>query len=87
MSEENIKGGERYLLFAGHFYYATGGVSDLKMSSNSLDEVVDHAKHMLKCQHCDWIHIFDCSEGKIIAGTRYQAHGANDLKDHFTFRT
>lgn len=71
----------RYLLFGGkECYYAKGGGHDFLGCGKELDslresEVIKHGNGI------EWWHIFDTVERKIVAGSKWQAYGADDLED------
>lgn len=49
---------KRYMLFGGSFYYPSGGIGDLVMSSDELDELMKRAID----NQLDWWHIYDCKK-------------------------
>ena len=67
----------RYLLFAGgDFYYAKGGGHDYIGSGDSVRPLVEDARDAE--DFYAWWHVYCTVECKIVAGSRYQAHGVND---------
>jgi len=53
---------KRFLLFAGDFYYPSGGMDDFKDSFNILEDAVIFANN----EGWDWIHILDIEKGEVI---------------------
>lgn len=66
----------RYLLFAGKFYYPSGGWTDLVSSSNILDQVVEEAANT----EYDWFQIVDVLQNKILADSEEIEEQIIDLK-------
>lgn len=73
----------RYLLFGkDEFYYAAGGAHDYLGSGDSVDALVN--SKVLEDEDGEricWWHVFDTETREIVAGTRYQAHSAPDIKN------
>ena len=66
----------RYILFAdSEFYYASGGAHDYFGSGEEVDSLVKYAQEH---DFLAWWHVFDTEERKIVAATRYQAHGVDE---------
>lgn len=70
----------RYLLFGkDEFYYASGGAHDLKGAGKDLERLITIANKLAQTYIIEWWHIYDTIDGCIVAGSRAQAHGAEDL--------
>lgn len=70
----------RYLLFGkDEFYYASGGAHDYLGSGNSIDDLASSQALIVDGERIAWWHIFDTQNRKIVAGTKYQAHGADNI--------
>ncbi|MEY8214938.1 MAG: hypothetical protein RPR97_10735 [Colwellia sp.] len=70
----------RFLLFGSEeCFYAKGGANDYIVSGNSIDVLMNTANAYRRQNKIEWWHIFDTKTEKIIAGTKYQAHGADNL--------
>lgn len=54
---------DRYLLFHGEYFYPSGGMIDFKESSNELNDLISFIS---KLESCEWAHIYDSHEKKII---------------------
>lgn len=52
---------KRYLLFAGEYYYPSGGFNDYKGSFDSIEEAISNVM-----SYHDWYHIVDLDTLKII---------------------
>lgn len=71
---------ERYLLFHGKDFFPSGGMLDLKKSSDNIEELKDFIKEM---KHFEWAHIYDTHEKKIILMTReYSRNFIKDLPEY-----
>jgi hypothetical protein len=64
---------KRFLLFAGENYYPSGGMEDFINSFDSEQEAKDWynknqiaAKSNPDLEEYEWLHIWDCTESKII---------------------
>ena len=82
---------KRYGLFGGHFYYASGGFTDLLHSYDTLDEAVavatnpvEKGQFMQFNAHgpLDWWHVFDFDERRVVAhgldhGVDFGGHGSD----------
>ena len=78
----------RYLLFAGPFYYAHGGAHDFIEGSDSIDPLIIRAEKLRRQSHDhEWWHILDCAKGKIVIGSKEQAHGPETLPDDLAYET
>lgn len=58
---------KRYLLFHGMDYYPSGGMLDLTKNSDNLEDLLSFIS---KLDYCEWAHIYDCEEAKIIFQTQ-----------------
>lgn len=56
---------KRYLVFAGSFYYPSGGGNDFVFATDDLEEAREK-RHRSKKQGYDWSHIFDNETLEII---------------------
>lgn len=66
----------RYILFAhSEFYYARGGAHDYFGSGEEADSLVKCAQDH---DFLAWWHVFDTEDNKIVAASRYQAHGVDE---------
>ena len=66
----------RYLLFAhSEFYYARGGAHDYFGAGEEVDPLVKYAQDH---DFLSWWHVYDTTERKIVAASRFQAHGVDD---------
>lgn len=75
-------GVKRYWLFSGETYYALGGLNDLHMTSNDLDDLVDHAEEQaLTSRFFDWWHILDTQENVVVAESEGAAYGSDKYWD------
>ena len=77
---------QRYYLFAGDVYYASGGWHDLQGTYATFIEALRAARawqeeHGIPSGNDDyaWHHIVDSVTGQIVAGTRQQGYGADPL--------
>lgn len=52
---------KRYWMFAGDFYYPSGGMLDFKGSYDSLDEAKSEMKFAV-----DWYHVFDTENKQVV---------------------
>lgn len=57
---------KKYLVFAGHNYYPSGGWDDFISSHSSLDEAIDAAKKEKEMEAYDWWHVVDFETGSIV---------------------
>jgi hypothetical protein len=57
---------KRYMLFAGDSYYAEGGAGDFKDDFFELENAIRAGKLALE-NRCDWWHVFDTENRKIVA--------------------
>lgn len=55
----------RYLVFAGHFYYPSGGWDDFKGSFDSLKDAKKQARDTFD-KGCDWYHVVDSVTQRIV---------------------
>ena len=54
---------KRYLLFAGDYYYPSGGMNDFVDSFDSIEEAVaQHDKNFID----SWKHVYDCVEVRTV---------------------
>jgi len=56
---------KRYLVFAGSFYYPSGGAEDFIFATDDLEKAREK-RHRSKKQGYDWCHIFDNETLEII---------------------
>jgi hypothetical protein len=64
-----------FVVFAGNFYYASGGASDLRGSSFDLQLAIEFAKLCYSPDYGEgWWHVLDLSTGVIVARSKDQAH-------------
>lgn len=60
---------KRYALFAGSWYYPSGGMADFVDSYDSLEEAIKEAKRPDEIfpndAKYDWAHVFDMQEEKV----------------------
>jgi len=74
---------KRFVLFGGPVYYAAGGFSDFVGSFDTVDEA-RHVAETKICEvispelECEWWHIFDMVEHKIVGKSEYQGYGASN---------
>lgn len=61
---------ERYLLFAGDFYYPAGGFSDFIDSYKSIEEIKEDKLH-----DYDWYEIVDLKTYEIVKESRHHDDG------------
>jgi hypothetical protein len=69
------------LLFAGEYYYATGGFNDFKGTFSSLEQamsVVNAEAHNVRYDSWEWWHIIDSDTLGVVARSDYQAHGCDE---------
>lgn len=71
----------KYMLFAGEFYYAKGGVQDYIASSDDLTQLEDRA-----LEGYEWFHIIEVSTMTIVSATTTQAHGSDEISDKLVDR-
>lgn len=56
---------ERYALFAGSFYYPSGGWNDFKGTYHTVQEAVDYIEAYANSdEEYDWYHVIDLATGK-----------------------
>lgn len=73
---QSFPANNRYLLFAGDFYYPRGGWADFVFSSNILDKVVERAANLKG----DWFQIVDVLQNKILLDSEGIEEKVLDLK-------
>ncbi len=54
---------KQYLIFAGHYYYPSGGWSDFQDSFDTLEEAEESAAYFYSISK-DWVQIIDLKSGK-----------------------
>jgi hypothetical protein len=54
---------KRYVVFAGYYYYPSGGWSDFKDSFDTLEEAEEMALYFYSISK-DWVQIIDLKSGK-----------------------
>lgn len=54
---------KQYLIFAGHYYYPSGGWSDFQDSFDTLEEAEEMALYFYSISK-DWVQIIDLKSGK-----------------------
>ena len=54
---------KRFVIFAGHYYYPSGGWSDFQDSFDTQEEAVEAALHFYSIAK-DWVQIIDLTTGK-----------------------
>jgi hypothetical protein len=79
----------RYLLFAGASYYASGGIHDLIDMYETYDEALATASLVMThrptkendwtVRNYDWWHIYSMDDRRIVAGSKCQAYGAEEI--------
>lgn len=78
-----------YLLFNSRNYYAQGGAHDIRGVFESRERAIVAGGALLgtrlvqegewSIDDHEWWHVYGVAEGRIVAGTRSQAHGAPDI--------
>lgn len=78
-----------HLLFSSRNYYAQGGAHDMRGVFDSLDSATAAGRALFgtrlvqegewSIDDHEWWHVYGVAEGRIVAGTRSQAHGAPDI--------
>lgn len=54
---------KRYIVFKGSNYYPSGGMQDFLCSLDNLD---DCTMLIPSLDYCEWLHIYDCEQEKVI---------------------
>lgn len=73
----------RYILFAGSFYYPNGGTNDMRGNYRTIEEAI---KAYNELQSVDWGHILDTTTGEIIpAGAKYSGSPTTVVEQYYAF--
>ncbi len=68
---------ERYMLFHGDLYYPLGGLSDLKTSSDNLEELMEFK---IDLSFDQWMYIYDNQNKRIILEASFYDEGVSNWK-------
>lgn len=71
----------RFLLFSGWTFYATGGWHDCNGMCDTLKIACQLGLGRLKRKEADWWHVVDLDLGVIVAGSKRQPYGNEDYLD------
>ena len=65
---------ERYILFGGIIYYASGGWHDVQGSFADHETAWTTAQQLMEQDKIEWWHIVDLESGEIVGQTERQAY-------------
>ena len=65
---------QRYVLFGGTTYYASGGWKDMQDSYADLESAWAAAQELIQSDWFDWWQIVDINSGQIVSQSENQAH-------------
>lgn len=72
----------RYLLFASEAFYPSGGAHDLIEVSDDPAKLIARGRRLTSDESfnaAEWWHVYDCCDRRIVAGSREQGYGVENL--------